>query len=71
MTTTPDDVTKKIKPEPVAEQPAEETVLTESVSEVACAAGPGQAAIAGGQERIASQIEPFFDVGTGLADARG
>jgi hypothetical protein len=42
MTTTPDDVTKKIKAEPLAEHPAEKTVLTESVGEVACAAGPGQ-----------------------------
>ena len=58
MTTTPDDVTKKIKAEPVAEQPAEEMVLTESVSEVACAAGPGQAAIAGGQAPVATIGSP-------------
>src|SRR5260221_13444309 len=43
MTTTLDDVTKKIKAEPLAEHPAEKTVLTESVGEVAWSprTGPG------------------------------
>ncbi len=65
MTTTLDDVTKKIKAEPLAEHPAEKTLLTESVGEVAWCRRTGPGAIVGGQEGIASQIEAFFDVGTG------